>query len=108
MNCRRSGMPLVSSFVPTSAPALGPRVTVDAGRLFNAEDFSLAGLEAPAIWDRIITVAAREQASDIHLTYQKDGLHVRVRLDGRLCNQGVLPVELAQRLVNHIKVIARL
>ncbi|MEW6250777.1 MAG: GspE/PulE family protein [Planctomycetota bacterium] len=92
----------------TRAPSEPVRPATPAGRLFNAEDFAVAELDAVAIWDRIIAMAVREQASDIHFTYQKDGLHTAVRLDGRLHNQGVLPAELGQRITNHVKVLARL
>lgn len=78
------------------------------GQLFSAPEFATAGMDTRDIWERIVTVAIREQASDVHLTYQKDGLHVGVRLDGRLAPQGVMPTELGQRLTNHVKVSARL
>lgn len=79
-----------------------------AGRLFNAEDFALAELDASVAWERIATLSVRERATDIHLTYQQDGLRVAVRLDGRLAPQGVMPAELGQRLTNHVKVLAHL
>jgi len=78
------------------------------GRLFNAEDFALAELEPSAVWDRIISLSVREQASDVHFSYQSDGAHVAVRLDGRLAPQGTLPSELGQRVTNHVKVLANL
>jgi general secretion pathway protein E len=90
------------SLTPVATPTAAP------GRLFNAEDFALADLDAPDIWERIITVAVREQASDIHLTNQADGLHVSARLDGRLTFQGVMPAELGQRLTNHVKILSHL
>lgn len=90
---------------PPTADAAQP---AQPGRLFNAEDFAVAELDPPTIWDRIITVAVREQASDVHLTYQHDGLHVALRLDGRLNPQGTIPTALGQRLTNLIKVLARL
>lgn len=100
-------MHTASFFYPqTVAPASQPETV--PGRLFNAEDFVVAELDAMTIWERIFTAAVREQASDIHLTNQQDGLHVAVRLDGRLMPQGTLPTELGGRLTNHVKVLARL
>lgn len=99
---------MTATTIPHPPPTCVTTPTTVPGRLFNAEDFALAGLDAPDIWERIITVAVREQASDIHLTYQTDGLHVSVRLDGRLTFQGGMPTELGQRLTNHVKVLARL
>lgn len=84
------------------------RKPAEPGRLFHVEDFAVAGLTPQAIWERVSTIAVREQASDIHLTHQRDGLHVALRLDGRMWPQGVLPAELAGRLVNHVKVAAQL
>lgn len=81
-------------------PALRP------GQLFIADDFALADIPPREAWERILTMAVREQASDIHITFQHDGCHVALRLDGRVYVQGVLPAEYAQRLTNHIKVEA--
>lgn len=98
----------------STAIALGPSTTPPAprpvapGQLFDAAGFAPAGLDAKDIWERIATIAVREQASDIHLTNHRDGLHVGARLDGRLTPQGVMPADLGQRLTNHVKVLARL
>ena len=80
----------------------------EPGKLFNAEDLALAELSAPEIWDRIVTIAVREHASDIHLTCQCDGVHVGLRLDGRIYPQGIIPAELGARLANHTKVLANM
>jgi type II secretory ATPase GspE/PulE/Tfp pilus assembly ATPase PilB-like protein len=76
------------------------------GQVFVPEDFVLADLDAPAIWDRILTIATREGASDIHLTCQRDGLHIALRLDGQLVEQGVLPADHGRHLINHLKILA--
>ncbi|MGD8452446.1 MAG: GspE/PulE family protein [Phycisphaerae bacterium] len=78
------------------------------GRLFNAEDFAVADLAPPEIWNRITTIAVRERASDVHVSFHNETAQVAVRLDGRVCPQGTLPLDLGQRLVNHIKVTANL
>jgi len=88
-----------------AAPATG---FVERGRLFTAEDFAVAELAPAEIWNRIVTVAVREFASDIHIAFHQERATLAVRLDGRLCPQGTLPTELGQRLVNHIKVTASL
>ena len=89
------------------APVM-PREGDVSQRLFNAEDFAVADLQPAEVWDRIITVAVREQASDVHVTFQNDRAPVAVRLDGRLFPQGCLPRDLGQRLVSHVKVAATL
>ncbi|MBL8878470.1 MAG: type II/IV secretion system protein [Phycisphaerales bacterium] len=82
--------------------------TLRPGQLFIAEDFALCELGAPEIWDRMISIAVREQASDLHLTYQSEGMRIGVRLDGRMHDQGVLPAEVGQRVTNHVKVLSRM
>jgi type II secretory ATPase GspE/PulE/Tfp pilus assembly ATPase PilB-like protein len=78
----------------------------ERGRLFRVEDFALADMPPPAIWERVLTVSARERVSDIHITFDRDAALIGVRLDGHLCPQGMMPHDLGQRLVNHIKVSA--
>jgi type IV pilus assembly protein PilB len=70
---------------------------------------SLAAAQAPAaeIWNELVEVSLRHHASDIHLSCQVDGLHVALRVDGMLHEQGVLfPMEAGWHLLNHIKVQA--
>jgi general secretion pathway protein E len=99
-------MPLVQG-PPASRPPAQPAAP-QPGRLFNAEDFALAELSPGEIWNRILTTAVHERASDVHLTVQGELTSVAVRLDGRLCPQGGLPAELGTRLVSHVKVMALL
>lgn len=91
----------------TAAAAVSRR-TLGPGQLFDVHDFFVADLSASEIWDRVSTIAIREQASDIHLTAQRDAAPLALRLDGRICPQGAMPNELAARLVNHVKVLAAL
>lgn len=68
---------------------------------------SMAAAETPAsdIWSRLLETAVNSHASDIHLACQVDGLHVSLRVDGVLRQQGVVfPMEAAWRLINHVKV----
>lgn len=96
-----------SSLVPALAPTANGR-PASPGRLIDIPLLIMRGLDGPDIWDRLGTAAVREQASDIHLTNQADGLHIAVRIDGRLWRQGMLPTELGQRLTNHVKIMALL
>jgi type II secretory ATPase GspE/PulE/Tfp pilus assembly ATPase PilB-like protein len=98
----------MSEQAPPQDTAATPAAGRGAQAIISPEDFTLEGLDAPEIWIRISTAAVREQASDIHLTYQKDGLHVALRLDGQLVEQGVLPPDHGNRLTNHVKVQAAL
>lgn len=91
----------------TSAPAT-QHARPKAGQLFDAHDFAVAELSASEIWDRISTAAVREQASDIHISFERNGAPLALRLDGRLCGQGAFPTEVGLRVVGHVKVLAEL
>jgi type II secretory ATPase GspE/PulE/Tfp pilus assembly ATPase PilB-like protein len=101
-------MPVSPPLSAQLQPSAGTTHFAEPGYLFNAEDFALAELPAPEIWNRVTTMAVRERVSDVHLSFQDDYASIAVRLDGRLCPQGRLPGELGQRLGNHIKVAANL
>ena len=63
----------------------------------------------PALWGRLVEVGVLNNASDIHLTYQSDGLHVALRIDGQLVEQGrIESLELAHRVSNHVKIVGAL
>jgi len=93
---------------PAQTHAPGQRAPEPAGpgQLFDVEDLALADLQPAEMWERILTAAVREQASDIHFTYEADGMLVGLRLDGRICPQGRMPAALGQRVTNHVKVAA--
>ena len=96
---------MLSTLPPAPAAVDG---TLEPGQLFNAEDFALADLPPTEVWDRVVTIAVREHASDIHLCCQRDGMHVALRMDGRVYPQGVVPAELGARLAGHTKVLANM
>lgn len=81
-----------------------PTRSLRSGQVFHADQLPAAGLSPRDAWEQLCTIAVREQASDIHLTWQADGLRVALRLDGRIAPQGVIPADYAQRLINHVKV----
>ncbi len=93
---------LISAPVREAFPP--PQPVLRSGQVFHADQFPAAGFSPRDAWEQLCAIAVREQASDIHLTWQADGLRVALRLDGRLTPQGVLPAEYGQRLVNHVKV----
>ena len=61
-------------------------------------------LEAEAL----LRDAVREQASDLHLDNHRDGMLVRMRIDGRVLDGAFLSHEQGQRLSNQFKTMARL
>jgi type IV pilus assembly protein PilB len=69
---------------------------------------NLADDAAPVVqaFQRIITQAVRERASDIHIEPQDDCVRVRFRVDGALHDVVRLPVTVAQSLVSRIKIMA--
>lgn len=52
--------------------------------------------------------ACRAGASDLHLDPTRDGMRVRMRVDGRLSDQDALPVSVCGELIARIKVLAGL
>lgn len=61
-----------------------------------------------AIVDRILRAAVLRQASDIHFNPGRDGLSVRLRVDGRIEDFVRLPPDLAAAVASRLKVLARL
>jgi type IV pilus assembly protein PilB len=62
--------------------------------------------ETIRISDEIIRLAAIRGASDIHLDPRPDGLHVRLRIDGVLELERVVPLALQAALISRLKVLA--
>jgi type IV pilus assembly protein PilB len=54
----------------------------------------------------LLTQAARERASDVHIEPQHDSLRVRYRVDGALHEAQRLPVSMAPALASRIKIMA--
>lgn len=74
-------------------------------KLIDIDSLSAAETPAPDIWNSLVETAVENHASDIHLACQLDGVHVSLRVDGVLREQGVLfPMEAAWRVLNHVKV----
>lgn len=67
-----------------------------------------AGAEDPvALFDRLVRDALLRRASDLHIESAKDGVRVRLRVDGRLqaCG-GLLPKALGDGLISRVKVLS--
>lgn len=59
-------------------------------------------------WQEIAVTALHSRASDIHIEARSLETIVRIRIDGRLQLQHCYPIELHERLITRIKLIARL
>lgn len=75
----------------------------------------LATADAPAnnetmnsLTDQLLRDAVRERATDIHLDPLRDGVHVRLRIDGKLLDTEILAHDQGTRLIRHFKVISNL
>lgn len=78
-------------------------------KLIDIDALSAAETPATEIWSQLLETAVGNHASDIHLAFQVDGLHVALRVDGVLREQGVVfPTEAGWRLLNHIKVLGEI
>lgn len=96
----------------TSARQSGSRATV--GRSDGEEDAveTLRDLAsgAPVVRavNEIIELALERRATDIHLEPVRDGLRVRVRIDGILTTVRTFMAELARPIVSRVKILASL
>jgi type II secretory ATPase GspE/PulE/Tfp pilus assembly ATPase PilB-like protein len=59
-------------------------------------------------WHEIAVNALNTRATDIHIEARSQETVVRVRIDGRLTLQNHYPIELHERLITRIKILARL
>jgi type II secretory ATPase GspE/PulE/Tfp pilus assembly ATPase PilB-like protein len=59
-------------------------------------------------WHEIAVNALSTRATDIHIEARSQDTVVRVRIDGRLTLQNQYPIELHERLITRIKILARL
>ncbi len=62
----------------------------------------------PAYVDALFAKALQQRASDLHLEPQRNGLRIRLRVDGILHDLPTPPTEIALRLCARIKVMAKL
>lgn len=62
----------------------------------------------PAYVDALFAKALQQRASDLHLEPQRNGLRIRLRVDGLLHDLPTPPAEIALRLCARIKVMAKL
>lgn len=58
--------------------------------------------------NRLIELAVERRASDIHLESGRNGLRVRLRVDGILYDHDVLSVEVMPQIISRIKVLAHM
>ena len=59
-------------------------------------------------WHEIAVDALNTRATDIHIEARSQETVVRTRIDGRLTLQGQYPIDLHERLITRIKILARL
>ena len=80
------------------------------GRETDLESLRRAGEEAPIVKmvDKILKLAVREGASDIHIEPGEDNLMVRFRVDGVLQKRFSFSMRLAAAVVSRVKILAEL
>jgi len=63
----------------------------------------------PEAWSTLLLEdAVRERAPDIHIDPHSDGTRIRFRIDGEVVDGAHVPADIAQQLINQLKVLARL
>ena len=92
---------------PASSEAEGADDGADEADLERLKDLSS---DAPVVRlvNRLIAKAAELHASDIHIEPTEDGVKVRMRIDGALRAEELLPPQLKSALPSRIKVMAGL
>lgn len=78
------------------------------GEMHSSREEATGESEPVATVERILRGAVMRQASDIHLNPRRDGLQVRMRIDGGLEDLAVLPQMIAPAVTSRIKVMAGL
>jgi len=80
------------------------------GRQADIESLRKAGEEAPIVKmvDKILKLAVREGASDIHIEPGEDHLMVRFRIDGVLQKRFAFSMQLAAAVVSRAKILSAL
>jgi type IV pilus assembly protein PilB len=94
-----AGMPIAVADPAALLPALA-RFAPSEARDASAED-------PVALFDRLLRDALLRRASDIHAESVKDGVRIRLRVDGRMQTWGsLLPKPLGDGLIGRVKVLA--
>jgi len=87
------------------------RLDVDSGgEVADIESLRRAGEEAPIVKlvDKVLKLAVREGASDIHIEPGEDNLLVRFRIDGVLHKRFAFSTRLASAVVSRVKILSDL
>jgi len=80
--------------------------SIDRGVSIDVESMAQDDNDAVALCDRLLSAAASQNASDVHLDTYESGLRVRFRVDGQIEEQRTIEPEAGAALVSRIKVIS--
>jgi type IV pilus assembly protein PilB len=75
---------------------------------FDEEDLSDSDQPIVKLVDALLTDAVNSRASDVHLEPTREGLRVRVRIDGLLRDRTTIPRSSAGAVVSRLKIISRM
>ena len=81
---------------------------LDSSQSHEALEAAAAAAPVVRVVDHILTTAAEEGASDVHIETNPDGLDVRFRIDGVLRKRLTLPSASHSPIVSRIKVMANM
>ena len=70
------------------------------------KEFDFEKMPIVEIANEIIMDGVKKNASDIHFDPTKDGVKIRVRIDGVLADYGKIPAEYKRNMISRIKMIA--
>lgn len=77
-------------------------------RTFLANAMSAETPQPEAWCTLLLQDAVRTRATDIHIDPRSDGARIRFRIDGEILDAAHVPSDVAQQLVNQMKVLSRL
>lgn len=82
--------------------------SVPANADTNTADVSQADSPVVRLLNQVLLDAVGRHASDVHLDPQQDGVHIRLRVDGLLRTERILPQSMQSVLIARVKVLANL
>jgi type IV pilus assembly protein PilB len=83
---------------------------LDEPERHTEDEVTGADADAPVVKlvDAVLADAVAARASDVHLEPDRDGLRVRIRVDGLLRERTRIPRSMAGQVVSRLKIVARL
>jgi general secretion pathway protein E len=96
-----------TSRVPSNGPLAAGRFEAEEDTVESLRDLASGAPVVRAV-NEIIEIALQRRATDIHLEPVREGIRVRIRVDGILMTVRTFTTELARPIVSRVKILAGL